>query len=171
MRRYEMVSAFASLNSRTADRAMNRAATASYTRLEDGRYRVRLEVEARKLRSDGRGVEAEAPLDDWIDVGVFGAGERTLYLGKHHLTEAVVCMHKPHTRGKNVPVVRVQLSHTSGRTARLDRVGTNGNIEPSLRNAHGFLRNGIPTRIPVADLCETSLSTGGKDGTDRSSDS
>ena len=67
----------------------NRAATASYTRLEDGRYRVRLEVEARKLRSDGRGVEAEVPLDDWIDVGVFGAEERTLYLGKHHLTEAV----------------------------------------------------------------------------------
>ena len=29
-------------------------------------------AKARKLRADGKGVETEVPLDDWIDVGVFG---------------------------------------------------------------------------------------------------
>ena len=43
------------------------------------------------IRADGKGVETEVPLDDWIDVGVFGeksgsADERILYLQKHHLT-------------------------------------------------------------------------------------
>jgi ABC-type transport system involved in multi-copper enzyme maturation permease subunit len=66
----------------------NRAVAASSTHLEDGRYRVQLEIEVRKLRSDGYGVESELPVDDWIDIGVLGADERVLYLEKHHLTAA-----------------------------------------------------------------------------------
>jgi ABC-type transport system involved in multi-copper enzyme maturation permease subunit len=66
----------------------NRAVTATSTRLEDGRYRVQLEIEACKLRSDGHGVESAMPLDDWIDIGVLDADERVLYLEKHHLTTA-----------------------------------------------------------------------------------
>jgi hypothetical protein len=49
---------------------------------------VQLEIEVRKLRSDGYGVESELPVDDWIDIGVLGADERVLYLEKHHLTAA-----------------------------------------------------------------------------------
>ena len=46
-------------------------------------------VEAKKLRADGHGVETEIPIDDWIDVGVFGDDESdVLYLQKHHITEA-----------------------------------------------------------------------------------
>jgi aminopeptidase N len=66
----------------------NRATGATYSRLDDGRYRVWLEVEARKFRSDGYGVESEVQLDDWIDIGVFGAADQVLYMKKHRLTEA-----------------------------------------------------------------------------------
>jgi ABC-2 type transport system permease protein len=39
----------------------------------DGKYDVTLEVEARKLYADGKGVETEAPLDEPFDIGVFTA--------------------------------------------------------------------------------------------------
>jgi hypothetical protein len=39
---------------------------------DDGRYRVRLTVSGRKYRTDGEGNETEVPLDDWVDIGVFG---------------------------------------------------------------------------------------------------
>jgi hypothetical protein len=69
-----------------------RADTASAMRLPDGRFEVALRVDARKLRADGQGVESEVPIDDWIDVGVFGERrgggdpDQVLYLQKHHVT-------------------------------------------------------------------------------------
>jgi ABC-type transport system involved in multi-copper enzyme maturation permease subunit len=67
----------------------NRVQGATWTPLEDGRYMVRLDVEAHKVRSDGAGVETEIPLDDWVDVGVFGADDSVLYLEKRHITGPV----------------------------------------------------------------------------------
>jgi hypothetical protein len=59
-----------------------------------------LKARARKLRADGRGVETEAPLDDWIDVGVFAEPvtsggrkqEQVLYLEKRHVTSPEVAV-------------------------------------------------------------------------------
>src|SRR6185503_10804906 len=39
------------------------------TALDDGRWRVDLDVETRKLRADETGGEAEVPIADWIEVG------------------------------------------------------------------------------------------------------
>lgn len=47
------------------------AVSASATRRADGKYDVSLEVTARKLYADGKGVETEAPLDEPFDIGVF----------------------------------------------------------------------------------------------------
>ena len=43
------------------------------TATEDGQWRVRIEVRARKLEADGKGEEQEAPLDQAIEVGLFMA--------------------------------------------------------------------------------------------------
>jgi ABC-type transport system involved in multi-copper enzyme maturation permease subunit len=72
----------------------NQAVSAVSHARADGRYDVTLTSKARKLRSDGQGVETEVPLDDWIDVGIFGetsttagtATEKVLYLQKQHVT-------------------------------------------------------------------------------------
>ena len=53
----------------------NRLVSATYEPGPDDTYVVRLEVEARKYRADGQGVETEVPVDDWIDIAVFGARE------------------------------------------------------------------------------------------------
>ncbi len=66
----------------------NRAESATFDRLDNGRYRVTLDVEAHKLRADGTGVETEIPLDDWVDIGVFGADDAVLFLDKRHLTDS-----------------------------------------------------------------------------------
>jgi aminopeptidase N len=64
----------------------NRVESATWEELADGRFVVRIQVETRKLRSDGFGAETELPIDDWIDVGVFGPDETVLFLEKRHLS-------------------------------------------------------------------------------------
>ncbi|MGH9868979.1 MAG: ABC transporter permease/M1 family aminopeptidase [Candidatus Polarisedimenticolia bacterium] len=50
----------------------NQARDATWSRRDDGKYVVRLDVESSKFRADGNGAEKPIPLDDWVDVGVFG---------------------------------------------------------------------------------------------------
>jgi len=50
-------------------------AAATSTERVDGTFLVRFELEARKLRADGAGAEREIPIDDWIDIAVFGEEE------------------------------------------------------------------------------------------------
>ncbi|WP_321475102.1 hypothetical protein [uncultured Paludibaculum sp.] len=40
-----------------------------------GAWQVKLDVRARKVVVDEAGIETEVPMDDWVEVGVFGAGE------------------------------------------------------------------------------------------------
>ena len=47
--------------------------SAQASKRADGRYDVKIEVEARKLYADGTGKETEAPLDEPFEVGVFTA--------------------------------------------------------------------------------------------------
>ena len=63
----------------------NRVRSASYTSLPDGKYQVNLDVEAKKLRADGKGEEHEIPTNDWIDVGVLDADGKYLYLQKQKI--------------------------------------------------------------------------------------
>ncbi|MFN7963103.1 MAG: M1 family aminopeptidase [Thermoanaerobaculia bacterium] len=71
----------------------NRVEEASWRRTPEGRYEVKLELAAKKLRVDGKGVETEVPLDDEVEVGVFGEkleggkkSETVLALEKERLT-------------------------------------------------------------------------------------
>ena len=71
----------------------NHAEDSTFSKRADGTYAVTVRAQAKKLRADGKGVETELPLDDWIDIGVFGDAkvtgkteEKPLYLGKHHVT-------------------------------------------------------------------------------------
>jgi hypothetical protein len=65
----------------------NQVQEVAYQRLPDGRYRVQLRVEARKLYADATGKEAEAPLHDYIDVALYGAGTKVLYRQRVLLTQ------------------------------------------------------------------------------------
>ncbi len=48
-----------------------KAKSAKVIRRKDGRFDVTLTYEAHKLYADGKGKETEAPMDDWVDIGVF----------------------------------------------------------------------------------------------------
>jgi hypothetical protein len=63
----------------------NRAKSATYTRLPDGKYEVNVSVELKKFRADGRGEEHQVPARDWVDIGVMGMDGRYLYLQKHKI--------------------------------------------------------------------------------------
>ena len=59
-------------------------------RLPDGKYKVTLNVQARKVQADGNGVESPMPLADYIDIGVFTGTkdeEKPLYMKSEKLTQ------------------------------------------------------------------------------------
>ena len=47
------------------------------------RYQVTLLATTQKLRADGLGMESEVPMNDWIDVGVYGKDGELIYLQRH----------------------------------------------------------------------------------------
>ncbi len=68
----------------------NKAVSATSQKTADGKYKVTLEVEARKVQADGNGAETPMPLADYIEIGVFSGKkdeEKPLYLKKEKLTE------------------------------------------------------------------------------------
>lgn len=67
----------------------NKALSATSQKTPDGKYKVTLDVQARKLQADGNGVETPMPLADYIEIGVFKGKkdeEQPLYLKKEKLT-------------------------------------------------------------------------------------
>jgi len=83
----------------------NKALSATSQKTPDGKYKVTLEVQARKVQADGNGVESPMPLADYIDIGVFKGKkdeEQPLYLKKEKLTREhqtfTVVVDQPPTR-------------------------------------------------------------------------
>lgn len=67
----------------------NKALSARSQKMADGKYKVTLNVQARKVQADGNGVESPMPLADYIDVGVFSGKkgeEKPLYMKREKLT-------------------------------------------------------------------------------------
>ena len=61
----------------------NRLKEASYKKLEEGLYQVKLTVESKKIKADSLGNESEVPINDWIDLGLFAdADEEELMFQK-----------------------------------------------------------------------------------------
>ncbi len=78
----------------------NRAVSATAKALSDGRYAVTLKVLAKKVKAGALGKEDDAPLHDWIDIGVLDAENRPLFLEKRKIdgsaaTFSVVVSGKP----------------------------------------------------------------------------
>jgi ABC-2 type transport system permease protein len=65
----------------------NQARSANYVQLADGKYQVNLEIDARKVRADGKGEEHTVPIHDYIDVGVQDAQGKFLYLQKQMIDQ------------------------------------------------------------------------------------
>jgi hypothetical protein len=68
----------------------NKIQSATVTPTADHKYKVVMEVQARKLKADGNGNESPMALNDYIEIGVFKGKkdeEQPLYLKKEKLTE------------------------------------------------------------------------------------
>jgi hypothetical protein len=67
----------------------NKATSATVTPTNDHKYKVTLQVQARKVKADGNGNESPMTLNDYIEIGVFKGAkdeEQPLYLKKEKLT-------------------------------------------------------------------------------------
>jgi len=71
-----------------------KVAKATSELLENGNYRVLLELEAHKFEADGEGQEQEIPLKNWIDVAIFredpdknSNSDNVLYFAKQEISE------------------------------------------------------------------------------------
>ncbi|RNC84244.1 MAG: hypothetical protein ED556_12370 [Winogradskyella sp.] len=58
----------------------NRLKDATYKKLDNGKYEVKLDIESYKIKSDSLGNETRITMDDWVDVGFFmDSEEEELY--------------------------------------------------------------------------------------------
>ena len=78
----------------------NRAVSATAKALPEGRYQVTMKVIAQKRKADALGKEDDAPLHDWIDIGVLDADDKPLFLEKRKIDKeensfTVVVARKP----------------------------------------------------------------------------
>ncbi|MGZ3883578.1 MAG: hypothetical protein ACXVPD_05135, partial [Bacteroidia bacterium] len=72
----------------------NSVKTLSYTKEANGKYKVKLVVEAKKFQADSVGRQKEVKVNDWVDIGVFketGSGDKK--------TEKVLFMKKTKISG------------------------------------------------------------------------
>ena len=69
----------------------NKTESAEYEEKSENEFIVTLKVSAEKVRADSLGIETPIPINDWIDIGVYGknkAGKDSLiYLQKHKITQ------------------------------------------------------------------------------------
>jgi hypothetical protein len=68
----------------------NKILSATSQKTSDGKYKITLKVQARKVQADGNGVESPMQLADYIEIGVFSGPkdeEKPLYLKKERFTE------------------------------------------------------------------------------------
>ena len=68
----------------------DRAVSATSQKMPDGKYKVTLEVQARKMQADGNGAETPMLLNDYIEIGVFSGKkdeEKPLYPKKEKFTD------------------------------------------------------------------------------------
>ncbi|HUS86716.1 MAG TPA: M1 family aminopeptidase [Bacteroidales bacterium] len=63
----------------------NRAESATYTKLANGKFRINLTISSQKFRVDGMGNPNEIQVNDNINIGVFGENNEVLYLTKHKI--------------------------------------------------------------------------------------
>jgi ABC-2 type transport system permease protein len=68
----------------------NKAVSAIVTPTPDHKFKVKLSVQARKVKADGNGNETQVPLNDYIEIGVFKGKkdeEQPLYLKKEKISQ------------------------------------------------------------------------------------
>jgi len=65
----------------------NRAVSANYSQLPNGKYEVHISVEAKKYRADGKGQEHLVPLQGLVDIGVQDSDGKFLYLQKQKIEQ------------------------------------------------------------------------------------
>ena len=108
-----------------------KADSATVTRTVDGRWDVALAIQARKLRADSIGRETEIPMNDLVEIGVFGdAGEGSL--------------------GKPIHLERHRIR--DGKQSREERYAASPNYELQVTAFEGELQ-GRRSALPDGDEC------------------
>jgi ABC-2 type transport system permease protein len=107
----------------------DKALSATSQKTSDGKYKVTLEVQARKIQADGNGVESPMKLADYIEIGVFKGKkdeEQPLYLKKEKLTSE----HQTFTITVNEPPTRAGIDPYN---KLIDRISDDNMIDVSKR--------------------------------------
>jgi hypothetical protein len=60
----------------------NRTSNATYEKLADGKYRVKLAIECNKIKWDADGGKTQQPMQDWIQIGAFAKPAKGEKYGK-----------------------------------------------------------------------------------------
>jgi hypothetical protein len=102
---------------------------------------VTLRVTARKFQTDGTGAEREAPMDDYLDVGVLDASGRALMLERKRIgaqpTEFTFVVDREPARAGIDPFHLFIDRSPSDNTAVIRLIGGPGRLASAVRCPHG----------------------------------
>src|ERR1700722_2623485 len=136
----------------------NKAVSATSEKTPNGKYKVTLEVQARKVQADGNGAETPLPLADYIEIGVFSGKkdeEKPLYLKKEKLTEErktfeIIVDHAPTLAGidpynklidRNADDNMIDITRRRPSTRLAEKGGSPGDVQSSSLRSRS--RNGV----------------------------
>ena len=136
----------------------NTAVSATSEKTPNGKYKVTLEVQARKVQADGNGAETPLPLADYIEIGVFSGKkdeEKPLYLKKEKLTEErktfeIIVDHAPTLAGidpynklidRNADDNMIDITRRRPSTRLAEKGGSPGDVQSSSLRSRS--RNGV----------------------------
>ena len=71
-----------------------KAVSVSASEITQGKWKVKLDLKARKFTVDKKGNETDVPMNDWIQVGVYGRpansnDDKSLYMQQHRIRSGV----------------------------------------------------------------------------------
>jgi ABC-2 type transport system permease protein len=107
----------------------NKTLKAEYEEKAKDEFLVSLKVSAEKMRADSTGMESPIPINDWIDIGVYGKSKKgadsLLYLRKYKITQketdiAITVKSKPRKAGID-PLHKLIDRHSNDNTKGLER--------------------------------------------------
>ncbi|CAN5463133.1 M1 family aminopeptidase [soil metagenome] len=86
----------------------NKTTDATYEEKGKDEFEVVLKVSSEKMRADSTGMETNIPINDWIDIGIYGKDDKNkaklIYLKKHKITQkentySIIVKEKPTKAG------------------------------------------------------------------------
>ncbi len=115
----------------------NKATETEYEEKEKDEFEVTLSFSSEKMRADSTGLETPVPVNDWIDIGIYGKNDKgkdkLIYLKKHKIKQKentfTIMVHEKPTKAGIDPLHKLIDRHSDDNTKGLVKKKTDSKVK------------------------------------------